>query len=43
MNEAAHTGQYEAAERIAISIRSLANNPSEVAAIIAKAGEDRDE
>jgi hypothetical protein len=41
MNKAAHTGQYEAAERIAMSIRSLASDPEEVAAIIAKAGEDR--
>jgi hypothetical protein len=40
MNAAARTGQYEAAERIAISIRSLASDPSEVAAIIAKAGEN---
>jgi hypothetical protein len=40
MNKAAHTGQYEAAERIAITIRSLASDPAEVAAIIKKAGED---
>jgi hypothetical protein len=38
---AAHTGQYEAAERIAISIRALASDPAEVSAILKKAGEDR--
>jgi hypothetical protein len=38
MNKAAHTGQYEAAERIAMSIRSLASNPAEVAKIIKAAG-----